>query len=107
MRKLTKIIASISIPASLILSGCSGFTIGGREPANRYDSYYKDIYEQKADEMQLTEENAFDLVDCYGSIKKFNKMDNIVEKITQKNLEKGMRCEDLADKYNRYWKRKK
>lgn len=103
--KLTNIITSIATSGVLFISGCSGFTLGGVQPTDRSNSRYSTVYEKKADETPLTEQNAFELVDCYGSIKRFDKMDNVVEKTTQKDLGRGMDCGNLADKYNQFWKR--
>jgi len=94
------ILSAIAIP------GCSGFNLGGFQPTDRTNSRYKNEYLAKADSLEVNQENARELVDCYGSLKEFGKMDNVVIKTVNKDLEQGMNSGDMGDKTYKFWKSK-
>jgi len=102
MNKLRGLAFVVAYSGLVFLSGCSGFKIGGAEPTDRINSRYKDVYKKEADRTKLDSGNAFDLVDCYGSIGELEKMDRIVEKMTEMDIERGMDYGDHAEKYNKF-----
>lgn len=106
MNKLVKTVAGVVFSGALVFSGCSEVTVGGRDIVDRSNSQYGEVLEREADETKVTFGNAFYLVDFYGSIGELEKMDRVVGEMTEMDFKEGVDCADLANKYNRFWKRK-
>ena len=105
MNKLKKgLISLIVLSGLLAVSGCKQFTIGGFQPIDRSKSAYKQEYLEKANGMIINKENSRELIDCYGSLKEFDRMDNVVKKMVDKDLEGGMSSGDMGDKTYDFFK---
>ena len=106
MNKIKKGLLSLVLPSIFAVSGCSGLnltgTMGGFQPTDLSSSRYVSAIEKKADELAKSTklENKKEAIKAYGSIKKLDEMDKIIESIINENLDEGLTYAEFGEKYH-------
>ena len=102
MKNLKKAILTSGLAGILLSSGCGDMMLGGHVPTDLSKSRYATTIEKCADDYSKTQDldKLGKAAIAYGEVGNLKKMDEIINKIIEKDLEKGTRYADIGEKYH-------